>query len=113
MIDRQFKAIAFRGEGKDIEAHVVDCVLAEDCAALIQRAREEEREKAATPCVWTEDDDAVWHPACGEEHAFCFNDGGPEHNKVNFCHGCGHPIKAQHYTDEYDRAAGLREGEKL
>lgn len=84
MIDRQFKAIAFRGEGKDIEAYVVDCVLAEDCAALIQRAREE----AVTDFV----DRLMAQPY--EDYPMCNQAGDPY---------------ARH---EIFMAAGLREGEK-
>jgi hypothetical protein len=41
-------------------------------------------------CVWTLEqnyDDSVWEAACGE--SWCFTEGDPDDNRVQFCQGCG------------------------
>jgi len=43
-------------------------------------------------CTWTYDDmDDKWDSACGE--AWQFVDGGPEENRVRYCHYCGKPVQ--------------------
>ncbi len=43
-------------------------------------------------CEWTYDDITdIWDSECGE--LWNFVDGGPEDNRVRFCHGCGKPVK--------------------
>lgn len=52
-------------------------------------------------CEWhqaTGDYYGPWESACG--HAWSFNDGGPEDNHVEFCQGCGKPIKITGVEDE-------------
>ncbi len=49
------------------------------------------------PCVWTENEDGQWDTSCGRCWEF-IND-GPAENHTNFCHNCGHPVKAVAYID--------------
>lgn len=52
-------------------------------------------------CVWAEDIEGNWETACGE--MFTFIDGGPEENRVKFCHYCGLPIEPQYgFFPDYD-----------
>jgi hypothetical protein len=47
----------------------------------------------AVACDWTLDDGpwhTIWESACGQSWSFV--DGGPEDNRVSFCHGCGKPV---------------------
>lgn len=42
-------------------------------------------------CKWAYDEpEYSWDSACGEKWSFV--DGGPEENRVRFCHGCGKPV---------------------
>lgn len=71
-----------------------------NCEALEAERDALLREKAGreTLCVWTEDSDGMWRSACGLVD-WCFNDGGPEENKMKFCNGCAHPLAAEPYED--------------
>lgn len=55
----------------------------------------EQLTKAAS-CTWTQDPDFemgdTWDSSCGEKWSFI--DGGPEHNRVRYCHGCGGGVAA-------------------
>jgi len=48
-------------------------------------------------CKWTFDIDTFsdtiqpWHTEC--KQAYCFNEGGPEDNKLNYCPYCGKEIE--------------------
>jgi len=53
--------------------------------------------KMAEPCTWTQDMDGQWSTACGRCWEF-IND-GPKENRTDFCHGCGHPVRAVDYVD--------------
>lgn len=50
-------------------------------------------------CAWTEDGDGSWQTDC--KKSFCFNDGTPEDNEMNFCCFCGNKIIQERY--KYDR----------
>jgi hypothetical protein len=52
------------------------------------------------PCVWREDADSLWNTACGR--TWQFFDEGPGENRVNFCHGCGHPVQSVGYVEPID-----------
>lgn len=56
-----------------------------------------------TRCVWTEDEDGVWHTACGE--AFQWQTCGPRENGARFCCYCGGMLEAVHYVEEEDDGA--------
>ena len=45
----------------------------------------------ARECVWTEDTDGLWKTSCGR--SWTFIEGGPEANRVRYCHGCGNPVR--------------------
>jgi hypothetical protein len=49
----------------------------------------------AEPCQWHQEDDdtGAWASGCGE--LWSFIDGGPNENRVRFCHGCGKPVEVQ------------------
>lgn len=56
-------------------------------------------------CLWTEDEDAVWHTSCG--HTFEVNNmETPTENGFKFCCYCGRAIKEQ----GWDVAAAALEG---
>jgi hypothetical protein len=38
-------------------------------------------------CIWTEDEDGIYHTSCGE--SFEFMNGTPEDNHIKFCPYCG------------------------
>jgi len=38
-------------------------------------------------CVWNDDEDGNWWTTCGE--GWCFTDGGPIGNGMNYCPFCG------------------------
>lgn len=42
-------------------------------------------------CTWTEDPEGYWSTSCGR--SWTFIEGGPEANRVNYCHGCGNPVR--------------------
>lgn len=42
-------------------------------------------------CVWKNDTDGNWYPACCDE-IFIFNDGGPVENNFNHCPYCGREL---------------------
>lgn len=45
-------------------------------------------------CIWREDEDGIWHTACG--NAFYFDAGGtPEEHGQKFCGYCGKPLEGQ------------------
>ena len=48
-------------------------------------------EGGARECVWTEDTDGLWKTSCGR--SWTFIEGGPEANRVRYCHGCGKPVR--------------------
>jgi hypothetical protein len=52
---------------------------------------------AQAACVWTEDSDGQWNSGCGRTWEFI--DDGPAENRMDFCHGCGHPVRAVAYID--------------
>ena len=41
-------------------------------------------------CGWYEDEDAIWHTACG--HQWFFDSGTPEDNGQKFCGYCGRSL---------------------
>jgi hypothetical protein len=43
-------------------------------------------------CKWTQDDDGIWHTACGNAHEF-MNE-GPSENEHHFCPYCGGLLSA-------------------
>jgi hypothetical protein len=43
-----------------------------------------------THCSWSIDAEGTWSGTCGAE--WCFNDGGPDDNKMRFCPECGKPL---------------------
>ena len=43
-----------------------------------------------TGCIWTQDDDGVWHTACGQAHVF--DTAGPAENHHRYCPYCGKPL---------------------
>lgn len=45
------------------------------------------RRRDGETCAWIEDDDAIWHTACG--HSFFFDTDGPVENKLEYCCYCG------------------------
>lgn len=66
------------------------------CAEIKARLMNSIRAASPEPsvCEWTYDDNEYapkWDSACGE--AWCFIDGGPEENRVRYCHGCGKPVR--------------------
>lgn len=48
-------------------------------------------EGEARECVWTEDTDGLYETSCGR--SWTFIEGGPEANRVHYCHGCGKPVR--------------------
>ena len=38
-------------------------------------------------CAWTDDDEGIWHTACGNLHVI--NDGTPAENSMRYCCYCG------------------------
>ena len=44
-------------------------------------------------CEWSfsDEDSGTWASSCGE--LWSFIDGGPQENRVSYCHHCGHPVK--------------------
>jgi hypothetical protein len=50
-------------------------------------------EAMGATCAWREDEDGVWHTACGEAHVF--NDGGPRENRHAFCPYCGGGLEGE------------------
>ena len=49
----------------------------------------------AEPCQWQQEDDdtGAWASGCGE--LWSFIDGGPNENRVRFCHGCGRSVEVK------------------
>lgn len=45
------------------------------------------RRRDGETCEWVEDEDAIWHTACG--HSFFFDTDGPAENKLEYCCYCG------------------------
>lgn len=51
-------------------------------------------------CEWTEEDPwgvmaGTYESSCGE--LWMFTEGGPEENRVRYCHACGKPVTVKHY----------------
>lgn len=51
-------------------------------------------ERQPTACIWEPTEDHFetnnWASSCGE--LWSFIEGGPEENRVKYCHHCGHPV---------------------
>ncbi len=77
---------------------LVDC----NCDVCKDRVIDAIRSHLATPqqerkpdqCEWKPEDEdfmpGTYASACGE--LWSFIDGGPNENRVRFCHGCGNPV---------------------
>lgn len=49
-------------------------------------------EMEAKRCTWTYDEThCAWDSSCGEK--LILEDGGPNENRIRFCHGCGKPVE--------------------
>ncbi len=56
-------------------------------------------ENRAGTCTWTVVDPwegDTWKSSCGQE--WCFNEGSPKENQMNFCHSCGRSL-VEEYPD--------------
>ena len=53
-------------------------------------------------CKWHEYDECNWQTDC--DNLFCFNEGTPSDNGMNFCCYCGKPLEEIKYNweGEYD-----------
>lgn len=94
--------MAERAEVRRLIAEIVSC--ADDVDGGKRDARGFARKLVATvraerqqPCVWNEDEDGTWESTCGEYWQFI--EGGPVHNGVRYCHGCGRAVKSNPYAD--------------
>ena len=47
-------------------------------------------------CDWREDEDGIWHTACGE--SFEVTEGSPTENGMKFCHSCRRRLKEIYYA---------------
>ena len=61
-----------------------------------------------TKCYWYADQDLNWNSTCGE--CWCFEDGGPKANRMNFCPFCGKPLVEE--PARYDEWGDLIEPEE-
>ena len=49
-------------------------------------------------CKWTQDEDGVWHTACGR--SWTFTDSGTlKEHAFNYCHHCGGKVKDEGASD--------------
>lgn len=56
-------------------------------------------------CTWgqysySDTDCGNWQTDCGQD--FCFIEGGPKDNLMQFCCYCGKPLREEPYEDEYE-----------
>ncbi len=53
-------------------------------------------------CRWTEDEDGVWHTACGR--TWILDNEGPAENGVRYCFCCGKRVEAVKYEPKEDES---------
>ena len=73
-----------RGYGVDVNEKQITAWLEDQLSAVIA-------EGPCSECTWTEDPDGLWSTSCGR--SWTFIEGGPEDNRVHYCHGCGKPVR--------------------
>lgn len=68
-------------------------VHAKDCARVLPEIRAAlAGEGEAKRCTWTYDEThCAWDSSCGEK--WILEDGGPNENRIRFCHGCSKPVE--------------------
>lgn len=67
----------------------VACVNGKLIEAALRELIEKHKEKL---CEWHlgDEENGIWESSCGE--AWSFIDGGPQENRVSYCHHCGYKV---------------------